>query len=676
MKRRLFALIASGLLCLSLALTCACGKTPDGSSSSGNQGDFTDLSVREASGKNGVVASANAYASKAGLEVLEAGGNAFDASVAVAFALGVVEPYASGVGGGGVMTAYDAKTDSYKFYNFREFVPAAGTADAYKAKGGNAALDHGITSVGVPTEVAGLCGIYEDLGSGKLTLAEVMEPAIRYANKGFTIEKTLAAQIKDAAFTQDEAFEVFYDGGIEPYVEGDTLVQENYGNVLEEIAKKGADGFYTGWVAEAIVAASEELGGFVTMEDLAYAKEAYPKVGEPLSGTYSASTGDYTVYTSNLPSSGGIILIETLNMLEAYCEENNTTIAELKNNSAEYIHVLNSALQLSYADKRKYIADDSESPDESYVSPITGTRKFVNVPMKGLMSKDYAAQRFLTQFKEDHSYIMTSSYDFGGADRSSYSRLGYVADASPWEYEPATTANATALAASEEGDEHWSTTSFSVTDKEGNIVSYTQTINHFWGAYVIPAGCGFFLNNQLSSFSLTKGNIHYVQPYAQPVSHIMPTILMKDGKPFATIGSPGSTRIPSAVTQVALNLMEFGMDIQSAINNPRSYTYCVTTSKGDNYDGWSSSSSKADYLPVDDRTKRLWLETTAGVPNAITQETCTALEGKAYNLKTYAAASLFFGGVQGITFTYDKRGNLVTMTGGADPRRDGKALAF
>ena len=246
---------------------------------------------------------------------------------------------------------------------------------------------------------------------------------------------------------------------------------------------------------------------------------------------------------------------------------------------------------------------------------------------------------------------MFVQYTFGGADRSS---KGYPADQSPWEYQ---TASDYALDGSDEGGEHYSTTSFSVTDKEGNIVTFTQTINHFWGAFVMPENCGFYLNNQLSSFSLTPTSVHYVQPYKQPVSHIMPTIIMKDGLPFATLGSPGSMRLVAAVIQTTLNILDFDMDMQSAISAPRIYSYCVST---------------ADKF-YSDKKKLLEVEYGTGCMSA---ETVAALEQIGYGVNKYNGKNLYFGGVQGIKFNYDERGKLINMTGGADPRRDGKALAY
>lgn len=651
------------LLALLFLFVTACGAEEASESSSSDTGsvnsssssddeeeeDWTSLDVREATGENGVVTSASAYASKAGLEILEAGGNAFDAAVATAFAIGVVEPYASGVGGGGVMTAYSADTGEYTFYNFREFVPEAGTPEAY---GTDEALDEGITSVGVPTEVAGLVQIHEDLGSGNLTLAEVMDPAITYAKEGFTIESTLASEIMDGAdyFTSDVKAIFTEDGnGMDFFGEGDTFVQEDYAEVLEEIAENGKEGFYTGWVAEAIVEANKEYGGLITQEDLDYACENYPRISEPLHGTYNG----YDIYSANLPSSGGVILIEALNMLEHYQEEYGKSLSDLGNNTADYVHVIGTALQLSYADKRHYIADNS-------ISPLTG-EAFNDVPLDGLMSKAYAAQRFDALYDPDLAFYATSSYDYGGATRSIINNCNTDAsDESPYSYQTTATDEEETDTASLDPTESWSTTSFSVADKDGNIVSFTQTLNHFWGSYIVPDDCGFFLNNQLSSFYATSPtSVHYVQPYKQPVSHIMPTIIMKDGLPYATLGSPGSMRIPGTVAQVIMNLVDFDMDMQTAIENGRIYDYAVQT----------SDAGRSEY-------KKLLTVEAGDSYNMLSAETIAELAKKNYYIVEYEERDLYFGGVQGILFNYDSRGTLLSMTGGADPRRDGKALAY
>lgn len=621
------------LLILSVFFTVGCKDKKDDKDNNKNwtEKELLDLSVRDYKGTNGVVAAANPYAAKAGLDVLKKGGNAFDAAVAVSFALGVVEPNASGIGGGGILTAYEASTGNYISYNFREFVPAAGTP----ARFGNAeALDDYALSTGVPTQVAGLVRIQEEHGAldGDEGRKAVLAPAIDYAKNGVKVTPELASTISgnfnSIALAGKEALKVFtIDGnGMDILEENSLMVNTNYGNVLEEIANNGVDGFYTGWVAEAIVnsmqktflgsdatpAEIEQAKGIITYDDLLYARDNYPIKETPVSGTFKG----YEIVSATTPSSGGIVLLETLNMLEVWERQNNNELSSLNHNSAEYINVISTAMQLAYGDKRKYVGDS----------------KFVNVPITGLISKEYAAERW-QKYTKGQAYLgrHQGDNDYG----------------EPWSY----VSNNTPLSLlDEDNQEHYSTTSFSVADKDGNIVSITQTINHFFGNHIMPENTGFFLNNQLSSFSLTTTSAAYVQPYKQPVSHIMPTIVLKDGNPVATLGSPGSMRIPSAVIQVLLNMIEFDMDIQSAIAAPRVYSYACASDD-------LSSTSKDIY-----------------VEKAISQSVLQQLKEMNYNVIVTGSddVDLFFGGVQGITFEYEKN----ILHGGADPRRDGKAIGY
>ena len=622
---KLFSLIL--VLVLSLSLF-ACGGSNDNDKDKDKEKenndtptinyDITDLSVRDYRSENGVVAAANPYAAYAGLQMLMNGGNAFDAACAIAFALGVCEPNASGIGGGGIMVAYDARTGEKVSYNFREFVPAAGTAETYQrieaALGVTDKLKYGSYCPGVPTEVAGLLKIIEERGT--LTRQTILAPAIKYASEGVKVTPELAKQISDNSavimMSKKEVRDVFTSDGFEYLQTGELLVQEDYGKVLQEISDKGLDGFYKGWVADAIIeACGAANGGIMTQEDLDYAAANYPKNATPLEGTYRG----YDIITANTPSSGGIILVEALNMLECYGD-----ISKLEHNSAEYINVVSTALQLAYGDKRQFIAD----------------QEYYDVPIKGLMSKLYAAERW-QKFVEGKAYLGRFQGDSDYGD--------------PWSYEPKNTP----LSCEEnDGDEHYSTTSFSVADKEGNIVSVTQTINHFFGSGVVPHGCGFFMNDQLTSFSYNN-TAAFIQPYKQPVSHIMPTIIMKDGDPFATLGSPGSMRIPSAVTETVINMIDFGMDIQTAINTPRFYSYAC---------------ANADYGAGENK-KDLYVE---GAIYATEER--AKLEAMGYYVLTEGKKDidLFFGGVQGIQFEY-KDGKTV-LHGGADPRRDGKALGW
>lgn len=573
-----------------------------------DQYDYTDLSVRDYIGKNGIVTAANPYAAKAGLDILKAGGNAFDALVAVSFALGVVEPNASGIGGGGIMVGYNASAGEFVSYNFREFVPIAGVPSAFPNR--DADVDDGIKSSGVPTQVLGLLKTLDTYGT--MSRQNVLAPAIKLANDGVLVTPELANAIRDnfskIMRSKNDTKNVFAFEGIEPLGEGDLLIQKEYGKTLQKIADEGAKGFYEGTVADAIISVMNQQGGLITHDDLLYATENYPVAETPVQGTYR----DYDVISVNTPSSGGIVLIEALNMLEVYGE-----ISNLEHNSAEYINVLATALQLAYGDKRQYVGD----------------RNFVNVPLNGLLSKAYAVDRwqkfvpnkaYLGRHQGDTDYGNPWPFDFEATPATVYQSVDY--------------------------DEHYSTTTFSVADSFGNVASITQTINYFFGNGVVVPGCGFFLNNQLSSFSFTTSSASYIQPLKQPVSHIMPTIIMKDGDPFATIGSPGSMRIPSAVTQIVVNMIDYDMDIQTAINKPRFYCYAA---------------SNDDHSKV---KKDLYIE------KAISLEIRTKLDQMGYNVIPTGSKDidLFFGGAQGIRFIIENN----TLHGGADPRRDGKALGY
>jgi gamma-glutamyltranspeptidase/glutathione hydrolase len=395
------------------------------------------------------------------------------------------------------------------------------------------------------------------------------------------------------------------------------LVQKNYGKVLKLISEQGAAGFYEGDVADAIVQLQEREGGIITHADLIYAMENYPLIEQPVMGTYRG----YDIISATTPSSGGITLIELLNMLEQYVD-----ISELGHNSVEYIHVLATALTLAYGDKRQYIGDSRKA----------------DVPIRGLLSKEYAAERW-ANYKPDRAYL--GRFEPSGSDYGN-----------PWKYEPKL--SLWDGYSGYDGLESASTTSFSVADKDGNIVSVTQTINYFFGnGYVVP-GYGFFMNNELSSFSFNARSVNYIEPYKQPVSHIMPTIIMLDGDPYLTIGSPGSMRIPSAVIQVVVNMIDFGMDIQTAIASPRIYSYALAN---DNFG--IKGRSAGSYL------KDIYIE------RALKESTKEALQAMGYFVIIQGSddIDLFFGGAQGIHFDKSKE---YPLHGGADPRRDGKALGY
>lgn len=613
-------------LCLVLGVSVAC-QNPDTPDTPGptnptdpeNPTDYTDLSVRDYVGSNGIVTAASPYAAKAGLDVLQAGGNAFDAAVAVSFAIGVAECDATGLGGGGLMLAYNVNTQKSLYYNFREFAPAGVKLSDYQGTLTNA---NRCRETAVPTQVAGLLRILQEQGSGNQTLQQVMAPAIKLAEDGFTVTPELAANIRNyfaslIEINGDQAQEVFAPSLFDPLLEGELLVQKDLAKTLRYVAENGAEGFYFGELAEKIVAAAQAHGSTLSMDDLAYAYNNYYKdnasgtfrmVSEPLTGTYK---NDYTILTPSSPSRGGTVLIEMLNMIESY----NGNVADLGHNSAEYINLIATAMQLAFGDEQYY----------------SGDANFVSVPTAGLINKQYAAERF-SKYNANKAYLGTA--ENGGTE------LSY---GDPWKYNGT---QATSYSDVTSGS-HYSTTSFSVIDKNGNIVTFTQTINNFFGSRVMPDGCGFFLNNEIKDFAFEEGAANVVEPYKQSASYMAPSVILKDGKPYATIGSPGANRIPSALLQVTLNMIEFGMDIDDAINAPR--VHCFATSAND----------------ANNTTKEIYVELSlAGVK--------AQLEKLGYNVIVQGKQSVdsYFGGVQGIKVTADG------YHGAADFRRDGKTLGY
>lgn len=585
-------------LALAVTVTGACTKPAE------QEFDYTDLSVRDYIGKNGIVTAASPYAAKAGLDVLKQGGNAFDAAVAVSFAIGVAEVDACGIGGGGLMIAYNVNTGKSLFYNFREFAPAGVETDLSKYS--RITKENTCIETAVPTQVAGLLTILEEQGSGNLTKEQVMAPAISLAEDGIVVTPELSKNIREATlklmYNGNDVWNVFSDG-IEGLYEGDLLVQSDLAQTLKYIASHSIEEFYTGEIAQKVVEASQTHGGSITMEDMAYAAANYPKKTQALTGTYKG----FDVLTAASPSTGGTMLLEMLNMLECYDGE----ISSLGHNSAEYINLIATVMQLAYGDKEKYMADTA----------------FVDVPLTGLTSKEYAAQRF-EKYSAGSAYLGTGQGDLPYGDPMPY--------------------NGAAVATYADGvsGEHESTTTFSVIDEQGNIVTFTQTINNFFGCGIVPEGTGFFLNNEIRDFAYTEGSINAIQPYKQPASYMMPTVILKDGRPYATLGSPGGSRIPSAVLQVVLNMIEFDMDMQSAINAPRAY--CFTTS--DEAEGTA---------------KTIQIEKSL-------QDLLPQLNAMGYNATVYSDEQInsYFGGVQGIKV--EDKG----YHGGADPRRDGKALGY
>jgi gamma-glutamyltranspeptidase/glutathione hydrolase len=469
-----------------------------------------NLYGRGVSGVNGVVVAAKPEASQAGIEIFKMGGNAVDAAVATGFALGVLEPNASGIGGGGFMILKMAKMKEAVVIDFRPTAPAAATADMYKLdeRGrpvGNASVEGGLASA-VPGEVKGLLYALENYGSKKLTRAQVLQPAIDWAERGVPVTVNLAQIIKDnfgKLRKYENGLAIYSKDGFPPEV-GDRIINKDLANTLRLIQKQGADAIYKGEIAGRIVDEVKKRGGILTLEDLAGYQV---KVRKPVTGSYRG----HTILTAP-PPSGGTQVLQLLNLLE------NFDLAKLGEQSAATTHLWAEACKLVFADRAKYSAD----PD------------FVKVPYMGLASKAYA--------KDLAALIVPDKV------------MKDAAAGDPFKYESG------------------STTHFSVMDKEGNMVAVTKTINMFFASGVVVPGTGIIMGDDMDDFDLKPGSANSIQPGKRMLSSMSPTLVLDpQGRPFMALGSPGATRIIPTLAQVISNVIDRGMPIQLAINAPRLY---------------------------------------------------------------------------------------------------------
>ena len=528
---------------------------------------------RDATGRNGVVSSGREEASQLGVEILQAGGNAIDAAVAMGFLLGVCEQQSSGIGGGGFMMIRFAETGEVKFIDFRDESAAAASLDMWtvdeKGKVLNEENKIGGKAVAVPGEVKGMLYALDTYGT--MSREEVMAPAIEMAEEGFVVSDITSRDIKDAygAIIKFPATEKLYlnEMGF-PYEPGEILKNPDLANTLRLIAEQGESVFYTGEIAEKIVAAVQATGGCLTMEDMA---EYEIHVGEPVHGTYRG----YDIYSSNLPSSGGSIILEILNILE------NFDVPAMDPEGAEYFHLLSEAFKLGFADRTKYMGDPA----------------YVDVPAAGIISKDYAAELAATIDPEK-----SRTYEAGN----------------PWPYESA------------------STTHYSIMDAAGNMVAVTKTVDATFASGLVAEGTGILLNDTLFDFSVDPNSPNVVAGNKRPLSSMSPTLVLKDDVPFLALGAPGTTRIITGVAQVITKVIDHGMDVQEAIDAIRMH---------DDF----------GVLILEDR---------------VTQEVKDELAAMGHELEL-GEVWFTFPCVQATMRLEDG-----TLRGGADPRRDGKAVAF
>ncbi|MGB6497481.1 MAG: gamma-glutamyltransferase [Candidatus Acidiferrum sp.] len=483
---------------------------------------------------HGMVATDEELGSEAGVEILKQGGNAVDAGVAVGFALAVVEPFAGNIGGGGFMLVRLADGRS-TFFDYREVAPGKATRDMYIKSDGT--LDKqlsviGYKAVAVPGTVAGLELALKTYG--KLKLADVMAPAIRLAEDGFPVSEKLAKQWLDQrAYLQQFTFSrhIFLNDG-KMYKAGDIFKQPELAATLKRIAKNGAAEFYRGETARMLVDDMQGMGGLITLDDLA---QYQPKMREPLHASYDLDNHKWEVISSPPPSSGGVAIIEALNMLQS---------VPLKGwNDLESVHMVVETMRRVFADRAAYLAD----PD------------FAKVPVAGLTSECYAKELEATI---DPLHASSSKEVKAGAPHVC-----------------GTSANQSAPEKVSGLGEGQHTTHFSVVDSAGNAVASTYTLNNGYGSKV-TSSAGFLLNDEMDDFTtqpgvpnalfgLIQSDANAIAPGHRPLSSMTPTILVRDGKLSFVTGSPGGPTIISATLLSVLNWMRLGMNAEEAINAPR-----------------------------------------------------------------------------------------------------------
>lgn len=467
--------------------------------------------------ETGMVAAQDRLAAEVGRDILKKGGNVVDAAVATGFALAVTHPQAGNIGGGGFMLIKFADRDEVIAIDYRERAPAAATRDMFlDAKGevDNSRARFSHLSAGVPGSVMGLATALEKYGT--MPLGAVMAPAIRLAEKGFPVTGALADALGEysSRFARDPSSLAYFTKNGAPYRKGDILIQKDLARTLKTIAKNGAKGFYEGPVADRIVAEMAANGGLITHEDL----KSYRAVErEAVKGTFRG----YEIISMPPPSSGGVHLIEMLNVLEGY------DLAAMGHNSADYLSLLVETMRRAYADRSAYLGD----PD------------FFSVPVAALTSRDYAA----AIRKKINPKRATKSSDVAPG-------LGPVGESEQ-------------------------TTHYSVMDKDGNAVAVTTTLNFTFGSSFSVDGAGFLLNNEMDDFSakpgtpngygLLGGAANEIAPLKRPLSSMTPTIVVKDGRAVFATGTPGGSTIINIVLQNVLNILEFGMNPMQANAAPK-----------------------------------------------------------------------------------------------------------
>ena len=481
-----------------------------------NPNDYEPRQKLISEGNQSMVSTQHFLATPVGVNILEKGGNAYDASIAIGFALAVVLPRAGNIGGGGFMVIYDSNDKNNYSIDYREKAPLLSTTNMYLDENGTV-IDKkstlGYLASGVPGTVAGLWSVHQRFGS--MRWSELIEPAIKLAEDGFEITPYMADMLikyneKLSAFDEtNKVFQTHY-----PDFDKKILRQPDLANTLKIIAKEGRDGFYKGEIAKKIADDMQNNGGIISEKDL---EQYQPVWRNPLISSYK----DIKIVTMPPPSSGGIHVIQMLNVLE------NFDLRKLGHNSKEYINVLSEVMKYAYADRSKHLGD----PD------------FYDVPINKLSSHEYA-------------YEISQNIKIGSVTPSMKINPGFFND-----------------------KESIETTHFSVVDEKGNVVSSTYTLNSSFGSGVVIKDTGILMNNEMDDFSISPGvpnqfgllgaEANEIKPHKRPLSSMTPTIAFKNNDLFFTTGSPGGAKIITAVLQSILNIVEFEMNVAEANNAKR-----------------------------------------------------------------------------------------------------------
>lgn len=482
-------------------------------SCAGTQSPATAPTTEKVTLAEGMVAAAHPLAAQAGADVLKEGGNAIDAAVATAFTLNVVEPHASGIGGGGFMMIYLADTNEVHVIDYRETAPAALTEDLYTDGDDykSSLMRYGGTAVATPGMTRGLLHAHGKFGS--MGRDRLLQPAITFASEGFPASADISGQVEsnlDKIMESETASSIFLQDGVFPITEGTTVLQSGLGTVLQNIARDGESAVYNPEMAEAIASEVRKQGGVMTVEDI---MGYQPMEREPVAASYRG----YDIVTIGPPSSGGLTVLQTLSILDQF------DLSEFTAESPEYLALLAKALEAAQISTDKYVADPA----------------FTDVPIDDLLGEEWYTQTAL-QIGKNLSMAEGLSEALEGATQI-----------------PTTS-------------EHpGNTTHLSVVDQHGNMVALTQTINYFFGSGVVIPEHGIFMNNEMADFSYERGSVNVPAPGKRPRSSISPVLVMKDGRPIAAIGSPGGRRIPAALVQIIVRCIDFNQPLQEAIDGPR-----------------------------------------------------------------------------------------------------------